>query len=160
MGRSWKGLGGVLGRLGRQDRPRARGIRVLRPHGDRLGLHFGRFFGAFSHDFSIKFSSYLENPNFKMELAGKCLVDFAAFNFQAFSGLSRSCQACQIRSGLEGLSRRPGQARGTGPPAPEVWPALKGGTSPGPWSGGCRPIGISYCDFLAIALPFTFSSFL
>ena len=54
--------------------------------------------------------------------------------FQVFQGLSRSCQAFQVRSGLEGLSRRPGQARGTRVSAPMVWPALKGGTSPGRWT--------------------------
>ena len=70
LGASWGHLGTVLGRLGRQDRPRARGLRVLRPHGDRLGLHFGRVFGPFSHDFSINFVSYLESPNFNLELAG------------------------------------------------------------------------------------------
>ena len=65
LGRSW----GVLGRLGGQDRPRARGPRVLRPHGARLGLHFKRFFGAFSVEIRIIFLSYLKTRKVNYTLA-------------------------------------------------------------------------------------------
>ena len=69
-------------------------------------------------------------------LAGKRLVGFAAFNFKAFSSLSKPCQAFQAKSDLEGLSGWPGEAKGRGQSASMVWPALKGGTSPGPWTPG------------------------
>ena len=53
--------GRVLGRLGGQDRPRARAMRVLRPSWLRLGLDFGRFFGAFSVEF-LSFSYLILKP--------------------------------------------------------------------------------------------------
>ena len=42
---SWRGLGGVLGPLGSQDRKRSRGTRFLGPSWDRLGGLLGRLGG-------------------------------------------------------------------------------------------------------------------
>ncbi len=54
-------LGGVLGPLGGQDPPEARGSRVLEASWGRLGLIFDRFFGAFSMDF-LPFSHLILKP--------------------------------------------------------------------------------------------------
>ena len=53
-------LGCLLGPLGGQDPPEARGLRVLGASWGRLGLIFGRFFDDFWNRFSILFLSYLQ----------------------------------------------------------------------------------------------------
>ena len=69
LGPSWRRLGdlfgrlkGLLGRLVGQDRPRARGLRVLEASWGRLGLIFERFLDGFWDDFSRPVLHYPTRP--------------------------------------------------------------------------------------------------